>query len=237
MTRQTEILMKDCNILMLHRQGIKKRVMMSNTTVQPAKVRLRGFTLVELLIALSIIVSLLAMISAIYQVPISRAERSVLKANLRVIRRALQEFYNDQGRYPYNGQDRYGNMVTFLDNNTSELVMGVHSDLGKYSPKRVRYIVSIPPDPTLTDPTPLWKLIPFDNDSDWDIHTDDVGADHIANTGDPGEGDGVPSAGEPHVDEDPFGNDDEDVPPDGRVDEDPPDVRNVFSTNIQFGNL
>ena len=194
-----------------------------------------GFTLVELLIALAIIVSLLAMISAIYQIPISRAERSILKSNLRVIRRALQEFYNDNGRYPFNGQDQYGNMITFLDNRTSELVMGAHDNLNSYTPKRTKYIVSMPPDPTLTDPTPLWKLIPFDNDSDWNIRTDDIGADHLISSGDPGEGDGIPSSGEPSVDEDPFGNGDEDG--DMRIDEDPPDVRNVFSTNIQFGNL
>jgi len=192
-----------------------------------------AFTLVELLIALSIIVALLAMISAIYQIPMARAERSILKSNLRVIRRALQEFYNDHGRYPYNGQDRYGNMITFLDNRTSELVMGVHDDLNSYTARRTRYIVSMPPDPTLTDPTPLWKLIPFDNDSDWSIDTDDIGA----GTEDSGENDGLPSIGEPHVDEDPFGNGDEDIPVDNRIDEDPPDVRNVFSTNKQFGNL
>jgi prepilin-type N-terminal cleavage/methylation domain-containing protein len=202
---------------------------------KPAWIPARGFTLVELLIALAIIVSLLTMISAIYQVPISRAEREILKSNLRVIRRALQEFYNDHGRYPFNGQDSYGNMITFLDDRTSELVMGVHDNLGSYTPKRTRYIVSMPPDPTLTDPTPLWKLVPFDNDSDWNIHDDDVGVDQTASTGDPGEGDGIPSSGEPSVDEDPFGNGDEDG--DGRVDEDPPDVRNIFSTNVQFGSL
>lgn len=202
-----------------------------------SKTRITGFTLVELLIALSIIVSLLAMISAIYQIPIARAERAILKSNLRVVRRALQEFYNDQGRYPYNGQDRYGNMITFLDDRTSELVMGVHDDLDSYTAKRTKYIVSMPPDPTLTDPTPLWKLAPFDNDSDWRIKDHDLGADQIAGTGDPGEGDGMPSSGEPYVDEDPFGNGDEDVIPDGLVDEDPPDVRNIFSTNPQFGSL
>jgi len=194
-----------------------------------------GFTLVELLIALSIIVGLLAMIVGIYQIPIARAERDVLLANLRVMRRALQEFYNDHGRYPYNGQDQYGNMVTFLDNQTSELVQGVFNGLNTRAPRRARYVVAIPPDPTLTDPTPLWQMIPFDNDSDWNLNTDDLGADGNPSTGDAGEGDGRPSAGEPRVDEDPFGNDDEDH--DGRTDEDPPDVRNVISTNIQFLDL
>ncbi|MFH1010018.1 MAG: hypothetical protein V1784_02130, partial [bacterium] len=39
-----------------------------------------------------------------------------------------------------------------------------------------------------------------DNDGDWDPLTDDVGADGAPLTGDEGEGDGVPTAGEPHFD-------------------------------------
>jgi hypothetical protein len=35
----------------------------------------------------------------------------------------------------------------------------------------------------------------IDNDGDWVLETDDVGVDGIPNTGDPGEGDGVPTAG------------------------------------------
>jgi len=40
----------------------------------------------------------------------------------------------------------------------------------------------------------------IDNDKDWDILTDDLGADGAAFTVDPGEGDGVPTYGEPHFD-------------------------------------
>ncbi|MBN1996764.1 hypothetical protein JW935_04370 [candidate division KSB1 bacterium] len=40
----------------------------------------------------------------------------------------------------------------------------------------------------------------IDNDGDWDIRTDDLGADGVAFTGDPGEGDGRPTSGEPHFD-------------------------------------
>ncbi len=40
----------------------------------------------------------------------------------------------------------------------------------------------------------------IDNDGDWDPRTDDVGADGQAGTGDEGEGDGVPTFGEPHFD-------------------------------------
>ncbi len=40
----------------------------------------------------------------------------------------------------------------------------------------------------------------LDNDGDWDVVEDDVGADGVAGTGDEGEGDGVPSPGEPNFD-------------------------------------
>jgi len=40
----------------------------------------------------------------------------------------------------------------------------------------------------------------IDNDFDWDPLTDDVGADGIANTNDEGEGDGLPTPGEPNLD-------------------------------------
>jgi len=47
----------------------------------------------------------------------------------------------------------------------------------------------------------------IDNDGDWDLINDDVGLDGVANTGDPGEGDGLPTSGagtefpgEPHID-------------------------------------
>ncbi len=39
-----------------------------------------------------------------------------------------------------------------------------------------------------------------DNDCDWDAEFDDVGADGKAGTGDPGEGDGLPTSGEPNFD-------------------------------------
>ena len=185
--------------------------------------RRHGFTIVELLIALAIIIGLLSLVSAVYQIPIARAQQHVLESNLRTVRRALQQFFNDHGRYPYNGQDEYGNMVTFLDDATSELVNGVYSGFGTRDPRRARYLVAIPPDPTLEDPTPLWAIVPWDNDGDWDpqLH------DH--------DGTGRPSLGEPFVDEDPFGNGDEDG--DGLIDEDPPDVRDIYSTNPQFSDL
>ena len=40
----------------------------------------------------------------------------------------------------------------------------------------------------------------LDNNENWRIATDDVGADGIPNTGDFGEGDGKPTVGEPRLD-------------------------------------
>jgi hypothetical protein len=40
----------------------------------------------------------------------------------------------------------------------------------------------------------------IDNDGDWDPEWDDVGADGVPGTGDEGEGDGIPTPGEPHFD-------------------------------------
>ena len=40
----------------------------------------------------------------------------------------------------------------------------------------------------------------IDNDGDWELDVDDVGADGVPFTGDPGEGDGRPTNGEPHFD-------------------------------------
>ena len=40
----------------------------------------------------------------------------------------------------------------------------------------------------------------IDNDGDWDPEFDDVGSDGVRNTGDAGEGDGIPTPGEPNFD-------------------------------------
>ena len=37
----------------------------------------------------------------------------------------------------------------------------------------------------------------LDNDGDWSVETDDVGIDGVPNTGDEGENDGIPTAGDP----------------------------------------
>lgn len=223
----------------------------------PSRTRGRGFTLVEVLIALTVMLALVAMAAGVFTDQIDESKLTIRETNLRAIRLAIQAFYNDFGRYPYNGQDSYGNVVHFLDNSTSELVQGVHAGFGTYpdSPgqkgRRSRYLREIPTDPTTGRPD--WILVPADNDGDWrpgapiaswlgsvSPGTAEWGASKGNSGGDDLDNDLIPSLisgvpghpdwegrPEPHVDEDPIGNGDEDG--DGVADEDPPDVKDVRS--------
>lgn len=152
------------------------RAAREQSACRPRRVDLRqAFSLVEILVALSIVLLLTSMIAGVFQVPVEDAKQQVFEANKNAVRRALRDFYNDHGRFPYNGQDDFGNVVAFLDPNTSEIVNGVHDRLGGYPRKRTRYLVSIPLDPTLTDPLPLWNLQSFDNDGDGECDEDPIG--------------------------------------------------------------
>ena len=60
----------------------------------------RGFTLVELMVVLSIIALLLSIVVPNYVGRVKRAEEAVLKEDLTVIRDALDKHYADAGTYP-----------------------------------------------------------------------------------------------------------------------------------------
>lgn len=60
----------------------------------------RGFTLIELLVALAILALMLSIVAPRYFGGLVRAEESVLRENLYLMRDAIDKHYADIGRYP-----------------------------------------------------------------------------------------------------------------------------------------
>lgn len=216
--------------------------------------RRHSFTLIELLVAVAIMGALVLMAQGTYVIYMRDSLDATLKHNLFQLRAAIQQFYADHGRYPYDGLDHHGNAIGFLDTATSELTQGVRLGAGGAMPnERTRYLIEIPVDPSTNQIN--WRMLPHDGDGDWRTF-DDTGLPGTANdfengegngiwdgfppedpnddVGGPdgyGEGDGKPTRGEPNVDEDGFG------PGDGTEDNDYPDVRDVVSSNPDFEHL
>jgi general secretion pathway protein G len=95
----------------------------------------RGFTLVELLVVLSLIGLLAAMAMVQYRNSIRRTEESVLKTNLFRMRDAIDQYYADKGKYPAS-----------LDSLVSD-----------------GYMRAIPEDP-LTKSRDTWQTVPAEPD-------------------------------------------------------------------------
>ena len=93
--------------------------------------RIRGFTLVELMVVLTVIALLLSVVVPDYMGRVKRAEEAVLKENLVVMRDALDKHYADAGKYP---------------NSLDELVAK-------------RYLRAIPADPFTQSPS-TWVPVP-----------------------------------------------------------------------------
>ena len=90
-----------------------------------------GFTLIELMVVLSVIALLLSIVVPDYMGRAKRAEEAALQQNLAVMRDALDKHYADAGRYP---------------SNLEELVAK-------------RYLRTIPKDP-FTQSTSTWIPVP-----------------------------------------------------------------------------
>ncbi len=116
-----------------------------------------GFTLVELLVTVAVLVSLSMMASGLYMSYVREGEESVVRNNLTAMRGALQQFYADNGRFPYQSLDHYGNAVGFLDDAASELVQGPHRGFEIYPKRRIRYLINIPIDPSLNSKS--WQMV------------------------------------------------------------------------------
>ena len=66
-----------------------------------------GFTLIELLVAMTIIALLLSIVVPRYFHNVSKAEETVLKQDLALMREALDKYHADTGNYP----DALGDLV------------------------------------------------------------------------------------------------------------------------------
>ena len=94
-----------------------------------------GFTLIELMIVMSLIVILASIGLALYGNSVTRAKESVLKEDLFRMRDAIDQYYADKGKYP-----------STLDELVSE-----------------KYLRSVPVDPfTLSADT--WRAVPSEPD-------------------------------------------------------------------------
>lgn len=93
--------------------------------------RRRGFTLIELMVVLSIIALILSVATLRYVSSLDRARETVLKQDLATLRDAIQKYNADKGRYP-------------------ETLDALVAD---------RYLRNVPVDP-LTDSAKTWIALP-----------------------------------------------------------------------------
>jgi general secretion pathway protein G len=91
----------------------------------------RGFTLVELMVVLTVIALLLSVVVPDYVGRMQKAEEAVLKENLVIMRDALDKHYADAGAYPASLEDLVAK----------------------------RYLRAIPPDP-FTQSADTWMAVP-----------------------------------------------------------------------------
>jgi len=116
--------------------------MIKRTSLLPGQT---GFTFIELLVVMAIIAILLSIAAPRYFNSIDKANESVLRQDLGILRDAIDQFYSDTGNYPLN---------------LEELV-------------EKRYLRNIPVDP-LTESNETWIQIDSPNEGEegiYDIHT------------------------------------------------------------------
>jgi general secretion pathway protein G len=97
----------------------------------PTANRRFGFTLVELLVVISIIAVLLTLAVPRYFSSVEKSKETVLKENLALVRDSLQKYYSDKGKYPERLEDL----------------------------AKDRYLRKIPVDP-ITDSDSTWVVVP-----------------------------------------------------------------------------
>ena len=125
-----------------------------------------GFTLIELMIVMTLIVILAGIGLTIYTNSVTRAKESVLKEDLFRLRDAIDQYYADKGKYPGNLQDLV----------SEKYIRGIPVDPFTHSADTWR---EIPSEPDPTNPTSQpgvydvrsgseQKAIDGTNYADWD---------------------------------------------------------------------
>jgi general secretion pathway protein G len=116
--------------------------------------KLLGFTLVELLVVLSIIALLLTLALPRYFSSLERAKEATLKHDLNTVRDGLDKYFADNGKYPSSIDD-----------------LVEHKYLNKY-----------PLDP-ITDSTTTWIIIPPEPPFEGEVYDIQSGASGTATDG------------------------------------------------------
>lgn len=195
----------------------------------PPPRRARGaFSLAELVMALAILLVLIPSVIPIYDAFLSDSKEESLRTRLASMRRAIVTFQLENGRYPYQLFDHFGNNVDILDDQVSELTQGPHDGFASYPPGRRIYLERIPVDPFTKKAD--WELIGVDNDGDGAFNEDPIDittSTHrsVAVTRALGEKILAPLG---------YAVFDNDL--DGRVDEDPIDVMDVRSRDPRYAS-
>lgn len=96
-------------------------------------IKMRGFTLIELMVVLAIIATLLSLAMPRYFHSVEKSKEAALLADLNGMRDAIDKYFSDTGKYP----DLLEELVT------------------------KKYLRSIPPDP-ITDSNLTWLVVPPD---------------------------------------------------------------------------
>ena len=84
---------------------VNRRLKLISSRLRTAAARTRGFTFVELMVVMAIIVVLITMAIPVYQKSIIRAKESVLKNNLFTIRTVIDNYTYDKQKAPQSLQD------------------------------------------------------------------------------------------------------------------------------------
>lgn len=114
---------------------MERNIVIGNRLAAHPRRRCAGFTLIEVMVVMALIVTLASIGLTLYGNSVTRAKESVLKEDLFRMRDAIDQYYADKGKYPATLQD-------------------LVSD---------KYLRSIPADP-FTNSADTWREIPSEPD-------------------------------------------------------------------------